>query len=135
MQIAFVVPENMDAGMILMWSGTIATIPAGFVFCDGNNGTPDLRDRFIVCAKQDDAGVAKTNLTGALTQSGGAANHTHTFNAGSHNHLIPSTKFNPPIGADDNLPDTLTNNTVVSGVTGNQNNQPPYFSLAYIMKT
>ena len=62
----FLVP----AGGIIMWSGTIATIPTGWFLCNGLNGTPDLRDKFIVGAKQDDT-VAKTNITGALLQSGG----------------------------------------------------------------
>ena len=39
--------QNLPSGVILMWSGTIDTIPAGWLFCDGTNGTPDLRDKFI----------------------------------------------------------------------------------------
>ena len=35
-------------GMIIMWNSTVASIPTGFVLCDGNNGTPDLRGRFVV---------------------------------------------------------------------------------------
>ena len=69
---------TIPIGGIIMWSGTIASIPATWQLCDGTNGTPDLRDRFVVGAKQDDAGIAKTNLTGSLTQSGGSANHTHS---------------------------------------------------------
>lgn len=57
---------------IILWQGSIATIPSGWYLCDGNNGTPNLVDRFIVGAKQDDGGVAKTNITGSLTQSGGS---------------------------------------------------------------
>jgi len=34
-------------GVIVMWSGAIANIPTGWEFCDGNNGTPDLRGHFI----------------------------------------------------------------------------------------
>lgn len=34
-------------GMILLWSGSIYSVPAGWQICDGSNGTPDLRDRFI----------------------------------------------------------------------------------------
>lgn len=37
-------------GMIMMWSGTIAEIPEGWALCDGQNGTPNLRNRFIVGA-------------------------------------------------------------------------------------
>jgi len=35
-------------GAILMWSGTRASIPAGWALCDGQNGTPNLQDRFIL---------------------------------------------------------------------------------------
>jgi hypothetical protein len=62
----------VPSGLIAMHKGTIATIPAGWYLCDGTNGTPDLRDKFIVGARQDDAGVAKTNVSGALTQTGGS---------------------------------------------------------------
>jgi len=37
-------------GGIILWSGTIATIPSGWVLCNGANGTPDLRDRFVIGA-------------------------------------------------------------------------------------
>ena len=67
---------TIPIGGIIMWSGTVASIPANWALCDGNNSTPDLRDRFIVGAKQDDAGVAKTNVTGSLTQSGGSKDYT-----------------------------------------------------------
>lgn len=85
-------------GGIIMWSGTVATIPANWALCNGLNGTPDLRDRFIVGARQDDSGVAKTSLTGSLTQSGGSASFTPagtnsapTFTGsamGNHNHGV-----------------------------------------------
>lgn len=66
----------MPRGVIVQWHDTIATIPAGWLFCDGTNGTPDMRNVFMVGAQQDQAGVAKTNVTGALTTSGGSANST-----------------------------------------------------------
>lgn len=85
----------VPVGGIIMWSGTIATIPSNWALCDGTSGTPDLRDRFIVGARQDDAGAAKTNLTGSLTISGGsrtsASGGGHTpsgtlASAGLHSH-------------------------------------------------
>jgi hypothetical protein len=68
---------GVPSGSILLWKGTIATIPTGWSLCNGSVGTPDLRDRFIVGATSDDAGAAKTNLTASLTQSGGAVTHHH----------------------------------------------------------
>lgn len=37
-------------GVILQWSGTIVSIPVGWHLCDGTNGTPNLRDKFVVGA-------------------------------------------------------------------------------------
>jgi len=37
-------------GLICLWSGAIVDIPAGWLLCDGNDDTPDLRDKFIVGA-------------------------------------------------------------------------------------
>jgi uncharacterized protein YjbI with pentapeptide repeats len=66
-------------GGIVMWSGSIATIPTpAWALCDGTANTPgpDLRDKFIVGAKQDDAGLAKTNIRGSLEVSNSATGAT-----------------------------------------------------------
>src|SRR5262245_14075787 len=60
----------LPSGVIVMWSGTIATIPSGWFLCDGTNGTPDLRDKFVVGATSDAGGVAKSNIEGSLKQTG-----------------------------------------------------------------
>jgi hypothetical protein len=67
----------VPVGGIIMWSGTIATIPVpDWQLCDGtaNAPGPDLRDKFVVAASVDDAGSAKTNIEGSLkisaTQTG-----------------------------------------------------------------
>lgn len=39
---------TMPSGGIIMWSGTIASIPTGWALCNGANGTPDLTDKFII---------------------------------------------------------------------------------------
>lgn len=126
----FVQPDMISGG-IIMWSGSIATIPAGYVLCDGNNDTPDLRDKFIVGAKEDDAGVAKTNITGALTKSGGTLGHTHGFTSELHGHDIPAGEG---INAGENYAAGTTAETVI-GATDNEDHISPYYSLAYIMKT
>jgi hypothetical protein len=79
------VRDIIPSGVIVMWSGSIATIPGGWYLCDGSNSTPDLRNKFIIAANADDAGVAKTAVTGSATQSGGSkdaivVSHTHTVN-------------------------------------------------------
>ena len=37
-------------GMIILWYGDTSNIPGGWVLCNGQNGTPDLRDRFVIGA-------------------------------------------------------------------------------------
>lgn len=71
----------IPAGVILMWSGSVASIPTGWLLCNGTNGTPDLRDRFIVGAGSTYA-VAATG--GATTVTLGTTNlpsHTHSISA------------------------------------------------------
>jgi len=69
----------IPVGGIIMWSGTIATIPSGWELCNGSNGTPDLRNKFIVGAHSDLSGTAKSNIEGAsnFNQTGGNINHSH----------------------------------------------------------
>lgn len=70
-------------GCIVMWGGSVATIPSGWRLCDGTNGTPDLRDRFVIGARSDSSGPATTFVTAADTKTGGskdlvAVSHGHT---------------------------------------------------------
>lgn len=51
-------------GMVLFWTGASNAIPTGYVLCDGSNGTPNLRDQFIVGGG------------GSLPTTGGANNAT-----------------------------------------------------------
>ena len=85
--------SGFPTGGIIMWSGTIATIPSGWYLCDGNNGTPNLTNRFVICADADDGGVAKTSLSGTATQSGGSKDlivpsHTHSFSGNAPDKYI-----------------------------------------------
>jgi hypothetical protein len=82
-QTAALVPDinSFPAGGIIMWSGAISAIPSGWNICDGTNGTPNLRDRFIV-------GAGSTYAVGA---TGGSANatlvsHTHTATVSDPGH-------------------------------------------------
>jgi hypothetical protein len=146
------VRDIIPAGIISMWSGSIASIPTGWLICDGTNGTPDLRDRFVVGA----------GSTYAVNATGGSANATLV----SHNHTATSTvtdpgHVHPPLtgsvffgftgGAQGNGPNSngTQNATTGSAVTGisvatsistegssaTNANLPPYFALAYIMKS
>jgi hypothetical protein len=115
--------ETIPSGGIIMWSGTIASIPAGWVLCDGSNTTPDLRDKFVVGATQDDAGFAKTNITGSLTQTGGDTSHNHAGVTGVPSAHAPMWPNDTPVGSYNH---THTINS--------DDHVPPYYALAYIMK-
>ena len=54
----------MPTGGIIMWSGTIVTIPTGWALCDGTNGTPNLTGKFIVHADSDSSGTYAVGATG-----------------------------------------------------------------------
>lgn len=75
------VDARMPTGGIIMWSGSIASIPSGWNLCDGTNGTPDLRDRFVVGAGSTYAVAATGGSASSTTSSNGA--HTHTGSTGS----------------------------------------------------
>lgn len=146
-----------QTGMIMMWSGTISTIPSGWVLCDGTNSTPNLTDKFVIGAKQDSSGVAKTNITGSLTQEGGSKDavvidHTHatTVTDPGHTHSVtPLRAALPRVGGGsgnvyDELSGTVTTGSSTTGITvsnsstgvsGTNQNLPPYYALAFIMKT
>ena len=140
------------AGMIMMWSGTIATIPSGWLLCNGSSGTPDLRNRFVIGAFSDDSGTAKTTVTGSSTQTGGSkdaivVSHTHTATVTDpgHNHTISVSEsgsgslrggFGNYVYGDKTTTSTtgITVANSTEGSSGTNANLVPYFALAFIMK-
>ena len=135
----------IPAGGILLWSGSIGSIPAGYVICNGSNGTPDLRDRFVVGA----------GSTYAVNATGGSADavivsHTHAATVTDPGHVhtqigtspgIEGASSNPGSAAVSNSSNTGSAVTGISvanataGVSGTNANLPPYYALCYIMKT
>lgn len=143
-------------GTILIWSGSAETIPANWSLCDGTNGTPDLRDKFIV--------GAGNNYT--PNSSGSANTHTHAINVadteftstsdGNHTHAMPSNWYARNLscgvhtGIDTNGHfDANNTHTQEAGVhnhtvkvvipsfnSDNNDNPPlpPWYALCYIMK-
>jgi microcystin-dependent protein len=150
-------------GMVTMWSGDINKIPTGWALCDGTQGTPDLRGRFVLGYNKDqpinrgsvDAGGWVTTNTGArlnfekcnqIGMNGGEP--YHTLSVGElppHNHSysamrndIGSEYYNGSV-IGYSYPNwwALKANGSPTGNTGNgegHNNIPPYLVLAYIMK-
>jgi len=111
----------LPIGIITLWFGSIGTIPDGWDLCDGNNGTPDLRDKFIVCA----------GLTYAVNATGGAVNHNHGFTGDGHQHQLAE---GIGLGGGPNIKQ-ITDSDVSTGTTDNGSSLPPYHALCYIMKT
>lgn len=83
------IASAVPSGMIAMWAGTIASIPAAWKLCDGTLGAPDLRDKFVVGASAG-ANAGATGGSNTVTQVLDH-NHGHTFSVNSdgiHNHGI-----------------------------------------------
>jgi hypothetical protein len=153
----------IPSGVITLWSGSIVNIPSGWLLCDGTNGTPNLRDRFVIGA----------GSTYAVAATGGSANaivvsHTHTATSTvtdpGHFHVtdgtLSSSRHAVRAGVDaiidgssgtasandaDYLSGSRTGSqttgiTVATtnsteGSSGTNANLPPYYALAYIMKS
>jgi microcystin-dependent protein len=126
-------PGIIPIGGIIMWSGTIATIPTGWALCDGNSGTPNLRDRFIV-------GAGSAYSPG---NTGGADSVTLTTNQiPAHNHTTTIDGFRVAnAAAAGGVPSSVTGGNAnaifsMSNTGGSQahENRPPYYALAFIMR-
>lgn len=146
----------LPSGSIILWSGAIGAIPSGYYLCNGSNGTPDLRDRFVVGAGN----------TYSVAQTGGSADaivvsHTHTATSTSvvtdpgHTHTVRTRlgSFGSAVantGSDGGGPfdisgAALSNTTGITvattttnasaGTSGTNANLPPYYALCYIMKS
>lgn len=119
----------IPSGVIAMWSGSIANIPSGWTLCNGENGTPNLRDKFVV-------GVGNNYTVG---ETGGENEHTLTIDEiPSHDHTF-SCKGSPggTYSTVDTLVNQLTTTTRTTSAVGGgepHNNLPPYYALCYIMK-
>jgi len=168
-------------GGIVLWSGSVASIPANWALCNGSNGTPDLRNRFLIGAGSTYAvgatgGAATVTLdatqipahTHAVSgTSGSNGSHSHTGSTnttGAHTHTVQygqnndsgtihisatqpsSTSSYSTSSAGDHshtfTTDTASAHTHTFSATStsiggglSHENLPPYYALAYIMRT
>lgn len=143
----------VPAGMIMIWSGSVGSIPSGWVLCNGSNSTPDLRDKFVIGAGNSYAVAATGGSANAVVVS-----HTHTATTSltdpGHTHLAGVNSVTGPgnngggwfVGPNNGLGfigNMTTSTTGISastsvsteGSSGNNANLPPYYALCYIMKT
>ena len=128
----------MPSGGVIMWSGAANAIPAGWALCNGSNGTPDLRGRFIVGA----GGAYAVGATGGAEQvtltEAQMPEHTHTTEDAIDGHFgetlgyggtnVSTKKF---YGANDSR--TYAEIVPAGGGQAHEN-RPPYYALCYIMR-
>ena len=118
------VPTGVPTGGIILWSGAPNAIPTGFVICDGNNSTPDLRNRFVVGAGDtysvDGTGGATTDSINISTYTSNAAQQTGNVrrtDQGAGTYMAFKTHAHQ------------------FSVQATIDTVPPYYALCYIMKT
>jgi len=140
---------TLPTGVILIWSGSTGSIPSGYVICDGSNGTPDLRNSFVLGAGNSYTVGQTGGSTDAIVVS-----HTHTATStvtdpGHHHSFTASvTNSSTPTGspicggapsssttADATTGITVATTNSTAGTSGSGANMPPFYALAYIMKT
>jgi len=136
----------IPSGGIILWSGSTGSVPSGWYLCDGTNGTPDLRNSFIVGAGNTyavgatggtaDAIVVSHTHTATVTDPG----HTHLYSVGlggSGGALPANSVVNYTAINDTNTNSATTGISITnasSGTSGTNQNLPPYYALAYIQK-
>lgn len=151
--------EGVPSGIIAMWGGLTASIPTGWSLCDGTNGTPDLRDRFIIGSGStyttgDTGGNSSVTLTesnlpahshngsGLSTNTTGA--HTHTYSkrtgllvgqaANTLTTTVTTTNTTANTSSSGAHSHTITGSTGSTGSGTAVDITPPYYALAYIQK-
>lgn len=120
-------PEGVPSGTIVMWYG--GSVPSGWYECNGSNGTPDLRGKFVVASG------------GTFSGTGGSASYTlTTSNLPSHRHVAGYSQasdvgVNRAVGVSGGV----NYGTTYTGYAGESspdaiNTVPPYYALKFIMK-
>lgn len=124
--------DSIPPYVVLAYSGTAETIPDGWAICDGQNGTPDLRGRFILGASDDYA----------IGDEGGSATHALTVDElPEHHHSVAGVTLTENgnggslfSGGDDEISASDSAETSDTGNGEAFNIMPPYYVLVYIMK-
>jgi len=155
-------PTPLPSGTIVLWSGSIGSIPAGWYLCNGSNGTPDLRNRFIVGAgstyavdatggSADAIVVSHTHtitttttvnsdstLDGTFTEASNQTNFSGPFSQGasvSGNGANSATNYIINFDGTHSHTATSSSSATTAGSSGTNANLPPYYALCYIMKS
>ncbi len=145
---SLVVPR-LFKGTITAWKGLISNIPSGWAICDGTNGTPDLRAKFVAgAASGQDAGATGGSDTHILTEAELAV-HSHGISESTHAHASNLERGVSGSGAgsiDDEVagdafaapPNTSADGTGATlasvGSGTSHENMPAFYETIYIMK-
>lgn len=125
--------DNMVPGMILMWSGDPTAVPSGWLLCDGSEGTPNLSGMFIVGYSAEDEDYNE------IGKSGGEKAHTLTIpELATHSHGgIPKPIADTDRGTVNSSLFSLDDEGDTDDAGGDEphENRPPFYTLAYIIKS
>ena len=156
-ELAFIEKETSDPGipigLIVMWAGSIEDLPTGWEICNGSNGTPDLRKKFIQGVPSgDDPGSSGGSLTHNHTYTD-IPSHSHSLSSEGYSHtheydmsvfygtfLYPSAPVLRPSSTSTysaDVPHTHIMNEagIAECTTQNSDHLPPYYKIAFIMNT
>ena len=146
---SFVGNGTIPVGGIIMWSGSTASIPTGWAICNGSNSTPNLTNRFVVGAG---SGYAVDATGGSADAVIVEHNHSYSNFSNPGNHVHSYTRFSGTANTDNDESHQRLNGSTTAdtdgagshihsfdidnqGVSGTNANLPPYYALAYIMRT
>jgi len=95
--------SQMFDGIVFDWFGNINNLPSHLKLCDGTNGTPDLRGKYIkgwtaTFGVGGEGGVPEINPSQSLTSAAGGHGHIVT-NAQLGNTNLPSVIINRVLAA------------------------------------
>ncbi|WP_279002019.1 phage baseplate protein [Acidaminococcus fermentans] len=159
----FVVTQSLGVlpGTVIAFSGTFeggypvnkntGLVNKEWHLCDGTNGTPDLRNRFIYGGDGTDSGTTGGEASVTLTvQTIPAHGHTGTTSAnGDHSHTVKTLNTSGKLNVNDYAGYSIGNTDRTTSTDGKHqhsldidstgggqphNNMPPYYVLAFMMK-
>lgn len=126
----------LPKGIIVAWNGT--TAPTGWAICNGSNGTPDLRNRFILGYGNKYSLASKGGQEQVTLTRSHMPRHNHDFSARGDDEGYCSKNNTRSCGiktSDNRSNDRMPSiNTSYEGEGKPHNNMPPYYALAFIMK-
>ena len=143
---------GIPEGVIVMWSGATNNIPDGFVLCNGSNGTPNLQNKFIVGAGSSYSVNATGGSNSVTLNTAQIPSHFHQiFNASNNSGSHPNqsninansyvARGTGAVNHNEGYNMRAAGSSATRGKTSNvgsgnsHENRPPYYALAYIMKT